>query len=572
MSQINDKNPTIVIINGANWLGARLVDTLIENNGNVIVVDDFNEANLPFIKKFSENKRFVFIERDKIRSIKENFTRIKYFIHLKNDFNSKDDDISSKQFLSETKFVDDVLTLALEKNSTYILVSSLHLHKDFVLRKNFTRSGNAYTESDLQDYIERTVLEYQHKAGLNAKIARLGNIYGPEMDLSKDTLLMQILSDAFYEDSIRVYGDGLEFMYYVYITDAIQGILRALFTPNAAGQVYSLTNPDEISVLSIVNKILSFQPRAKKIKFLSGNNNINPLYEKAYIPDPNLSEIGWAPAISFDRGLASVFEYFRKDLSLEKSQEKDAFTPISQNEIKFDFDNTLNLSNSFYGYNHNEGEQFKEFYRKLNNPNSPIYNASNKTEEYDPRRYLENVGQKERKKKKVFSTFLFFVFAVIFTLFILIPGLKLQFLGWDIKNKTDKLVESANSASFNENLGTTKFQNNFDDSLTTVNWIIDVSKQNDLENRYKVGFRGLDNSFEIYDEMKSNDYNRMINSTEILSQEDFVSLTNLLKEVDQTQKDVEVLKNLPLPSDIQNNANEINKWLVDLKTRLDNRV
>lgn len=307
------KNPTILIINGANWLGANLVNVLTENKGNVIVVDDFCEKNIPFIKRFSTNKRFIFIERVKLDSVKKNFKKIKYIVHLKNDFDSVDDEISSKYFISETKLVDSVLTLALEKNSIYLLVSSIHLHKDFVLKKNFTRTESAYTESDLQDYIERTVMEYHAKAGLNSRIARLGNLYGPGMDLNEDPLLMQIFTDAFYEDSIRIYGDGLEFMYYVYITDAVQGILRALFTPNTEGHIYTLTNPEEISVLSIVNKILELQPKAKKIRFLPSKSNANPLYERAYIPDPNLSEIGWRPSISFDRGLATVYEYFKNE-------------------------------------------------------------------------------------------------------------------------------------------------------------------------------------------------------------------------------------------------------------------
>lgn len=578
MSQMNEKNPTIVIVNGANWLGARLVDTLIENNGNVIVVDDFNDINLPFIKKFSQNKRFVFIERDKIKSIKENFTKIKYFIHLKNDFNSRDDDISSKQFLFETKFTDEVLTLSLEKNSSYILISSLHLHKDFVLKKNFTRIGNAYTESDLQDYIERTVLEYQSKAGLNARIARLGNIYGPEMDLSKDPILKQILSDAFYEESIRIYGDGLEFMYYIYITDAIQGILRALFTPQASGQIYSLTNPDEISIQSIVNKILGFQPRAKKIKYLSSSNNINPLYEKAYIPDPNLNEIGWNPSISFDRGLASVYEYFRRDLSLE-SNPKDAFVPLnkdnienSEENIKFDFDKTLNLSNSFYGTNHIEVEQFREFHKKLNSPDSPIYNSATKAIDYDPRKYLENIGKQERKKRKIFRGVLLFAFTIFLILFVLIPGLKLQFLGWGIKNKSDLLVQTISGNSFNTEIGNTKYQNSFDESLITIDWGINLANQNDLKSQYEIGLRGLDKSFEIYENMKSNNLNQAINSNSALSQEEYISLKSLRIEVDQAQKDISNLINLSLPSDLKNNISDINSWLVDLRERIDKRI
>jgi len=573
MSSTNNKNPTILIINGANWLGARLVEILTENEGNVIVVDDFCEANMPFIKKFSENKRFVFIERDKINSVRENFTRIKYFIHLKNDFNSKDDDVSSKHFISETKFVDAVLTLALEKNSTYLLVSSIHLHKDFVLRKNFTRTRSAYTESDLQDYIERTVLEYHQKAGLNSRIARLGNIYGPEMDLSKDSLLMQIFTDAFYNDSIKVYGDGLEFMYYIYITDAIQGILRAIFTPGTEGQVYSLTNPDEISVLSIVNKVLGLQPRAKKIKFLPGNSNTNPLYEKAYIPDPNLSEIGWAPSISFDRGLASVYDYFRKDVS-NNPQSEVSYKTVSDNDIKIDFDNTLNLSNSFYGYNYNESEQFKEFYKKLNNPDSPIFNAAIKSTNYDPRKYLEKVGEKQRTKKYIIRTVIVLILVFCLGVFILFPGVRLGLLDVNIKNKTELLIKNTgdSSADYRNRVGNTNFQLELRDSLSTVSGIISLlGKQSDVEN-YIIGMQGLDRAFSIYDQIRSENLIEIIYATEQLTEDEYLRLSRLLVDINLAQKEIQMFPDSGITSSIHVSLNSVDEWLGELKDEVSTRI
>jgi dTDP-glucose 4,6-dehydratase len=568
----DNKNPTIALINGANWLGAKIVETLIENHGNVIVIDDFYESNIPFIKRFADNKRFLFIERDKLPQVRDNFTNIKYIIHLKNDFDTKDDDISSKQFLKETKFTDEVLTLALEKNSIYTLVSSLHLHKDFVLRKNFVRNDrNAYTESDLQDYIERTVLEYSAKAGLNARIARLGNIYGPEMDLTKDPLLRQVLSDAIYRDDIRVYGDGLEYMYYVYITDAIQGIFQALFATNTSGQVYSITNPDEISVLSLVNKILGFHPHAKRIKFLKEKGNSNPLYEKAYIPDPNLSEIGWNPKISFDRGLAILFDYFRKDLSLEQysgvASSTNNNTKVNEANIQFDFDNTLNLTNSFYGYNNAEGKQFEEFYQKLNRSDSPLYNLNNKGN-YDPKNALSSFNASESKHsgfiKKVFQS----VLIIVLIAFLVIPTVRLVLLGINVKSNTDKLIEYTAKSDYGSEIAADNFETTFDDSILNIKWAINLGIGSETSNNYKYAMSGLDQSIEIYNQIHEESLNNVIFSTDAISERDFAKLNNILLGINSAESNLAYFDKIELTSDIENNIVKVRAWLKDLKTKI----
>ncbi len=567
---MNDKNPTIVIINGANWIGSKLIDTLMENQANVIVVDNFDDISMPFIKHFSDNKRFVFIEKDKFNSIRDNFTRIKYFIHLKNDFNSKDDDISSKQFLKETKFVDEALSTALEKNSAYILVSSIHLHKDFVLRKNFTRTSvNAYTESDLQDYIERTVLEYHHKAGLNSRVARLGNVYGPEMDLSKDSLLLQIISDAFYKEEVRIYGDGLEYMYYIFISDAIQGIFRALFTENTQGEVYSLTNPEEISILSIVNKVLSLQPNAKRIKFLKGDPNANPLYERAYIPDPNLSEIGWTPIMTFERGLVQLYEYFQNYIcrygqydDQNKYSDNNKFS--GNDNVQFDFDNTLNLADSLYNYNQpHESQQFRDFYKKLNADDSPIYNINNR-ENLDPHPYLT---QKE-KKENIFFTGIKYSFLIVLCIFIIIPAFRILYISYIFDNQSSIFSDKLKISTYSQQVKSDDFQKSLEESLIGSDWIINISKQDQLKKDYIQLLKAYNQSVKIYNFIAQKGLQNALNTSDPIDEQTLGELRNLLPEVENTIKDIQIYRGLNLPNPTKSDFSQILEWLQKVRSQI----
>lgn len=581
---MNIKHPTIVIINGANWVGSKLVDLMIEQKGNVIVVDDFTQKNMPFIKRYADNKHFVFIEKDKINSLKDNFTQIKYFIHLKNDFDTSDDKISSKYFVAETKFIDDVLSLALEKNSSYILTSSIHLHKDFLLKKNYVRDQerSAYTESDLQDYVERTVLEYEKKAGLNGRIARLGNIYGPEMDLDADPLLKQILTEAIYRDEIRVYGDGLEYMYYVYINDAIQGILKALFSQDTKGKIYAITNTEEISVLSIVNKILALQPNAQRIKFIKTKNSSDPLYEKAYIPDENLVEIGWKPNVSFDRGIALLYDYFRKDIGLRQTISPDLWNkPEADNEvksndsIKFVFDDTINLANSFFGPQHEtEHQQFHEFQKKLNREDSPIYNTNKKSVQSIPvARHERPVSILEKPKSR--WRYLWYTVLVAFLLaiyiFFIVPTFRFGTFFYRFNTTAGKLnfyIEN----NFNGSPVDPKLEIVAKQNFAGVKWAISSFKLQKIESSITSIAKGVDSAVEAKKLIDDNNLNDYLSMNERLPEHIVTKIQDVLLLLDATKNNLNSADTINLPFNGNEEIVKIRNWAYNTERRYSEKI
>lgn len=563
------KNPTTLIVNGANWLGAALIHTLIENKGDVIVLDDFNQKNIAFIKRFTGTGKFIFIEKSKIDSIKNDFKHIKYVIHLQNDINTIDDSVSSKRFLAETKFVDQVLTLALEKNSQYVLVSSMHLHKDFILKRTHTRKDNiAYTESDLQDYLERAVLEYHHKSGLNARITRIANIYGPEMDLSKDNVLAQILSDAVTKDYIRIRGDGLEFMYYVYISDAVQGILKALFTHNVAGQIFSISNPEEISVMSIANKILSFQPRARRIEFQRTAENQNPLYEQAYIPDPNLSEIGWKPSISFERGLANLYDFYRKDLILQKGDNVSNQDYLAPPQINFTFDSTINLSDSIYYHDNIPYEPNNDFSRKLNDSQSPIYNINNKEKVQIERKSVSR--ELEESKFGWFGTIIIWTFIVALIVLVVIPAIRIVLVYNSLNNNLRSLLQ--NTTNYRIKVSEENYRIGFNESIMTIRWLLPITGNEDEKNNILEGLNGIDRSIVVYKKMQEGNLYQKLKSKDKLSESDYVSVKYILVESTQAQSDLKSFDNVWLPDELRSQIKELNDWLQDNISLASSRV
>jgi nucleoside-diphosphate-sugar epimerase len=581
---MNSKHPTIVIINGANWVGSKLVDLMIEQKGNVIVVDDFTQKNMPFIKRHADNKHFVFIEKDKIASLKDNFTQIKYFIHLKNDFDTADDKISSKYFISETKFIDEVLSIALEKNSAYILTSSIHLHKDFLLKKNYLRERDrsAYSESDLQDYIERTVLEYEKKAGLNARIARLGNVYGPEMDLDSDPMLKQILTDAIYRDEIRIFGDGLEYMYYVYISDAIQGILKALFNNATRGKVYAITSPEEISVLTIVNKILALQPTAQRIKFIKSKNGVDPLYEKAYIPDDNLVDIGWKPNVNFDRGIAQVYDYFRKDSGLMQAVNAEPWgrpendpEDDSNESIKFVFDDTINLANRFFGPSYeSEHTQFQEFQKKLNSEDSPIYNISKKngtTTSTSKTKVPVSTIEKPKTKMDYFRLVSSVIFFLVVYIFFMVPVFRFGQLFWDLNTTSERLglylTNSYQGVPKQEDLELTA-KNNF----AGIRWAVSTFNLEKTESQIVSVSRGIDNAAEAKALIDQNNLATYLKDSQKVPESAVTKIQDLLLLLSSVQNELKAADEINLPFGASDDAVKIRNWAYETEKEFSQKI
>lgn len=560
-----ENNPTIVIVNGANWIGAELVKVITSNKGNVIVIDDFNNINIPFIKRFSDNKKFAFIERDKVHSISTNFSKIKYMIHLKNDFDSVNDEISSKEFIKETKFIDEILSIALEKNSCYILTTSMHLHKDFILKQSHPReSGSAYNESDLQDYMERTVVEYTKKAGLNGRIARLGNIYGPEMPIERDEVLKQVFSDAIFKEEIRIFGDGLEYMYYVYITDAVQGILKALFSSDTKGQIYSITNPEEISILSLVNKLLGLQPKAKKIRFLKPKSNSDPLYERAYIPDPNVTEIGWKPVVSFERGLKIILEYFLRESSHENNTEERIQTSsLPNDELSINFnvvDNTTHLID--------ESNQFNEFYKKLNSPDSPIYNIKEKKLELPLRKPIETL-RPTTSFEYIKSGLVFFLTFIVIG-FITVPTVNLGNYFFELKEASTQIKTAIDDSEFKYDLKDNNLGSRFNETTYPIEWVFDVVSQKQVVENIRKTSIGLDRAEDAYQFIQKERLGSYLEDTsKPIQQSDIPKVNNLVTILNSADTNLNN-SNLNLPFDANSNIEEIHDWVIETRSHFEN--
>lgn len=310
------KYPTSLIIRGEDLLGVELAKSLLEQGGFVILIDNgvsTVEKYLPLIDAYSDN--LLLVDYSGLVDLKEDLRRLDYVFYLNHQAGDFSTRISTQEFLQASNYLDAVLDLTAKFDAKFLLTTSIKAHQllvaDKVIDLNYAIDAEArysvYSELEIQRYAESLVKEYQERVGINARVVRLGILLGKGMEINLDTHLVQMIISALAGRNLMIPGDGLDSDYYIHYLDAAYGIIKAQFTPNTKGQIYTLANEEEVTVLSLAYKLLELIPTAKEIQFDANDNTLPPI--KLYKPAQNLMQIGWKPRINLERALKQTIDF-----------------------------------------------------------------------------------------------------------------------------------------------------------------------------------------------------------------------------------------------------------------------
>lgn len=306
--KFNKANPTTLIVGGVNFLGQELVESLIDQKGFVIMLDDINKGNIEHIRKYLDNELFLFTDNSTLSELKEELSRIDYIIYHTDLVSSSNSEIESEEFLKRSNLLSETLKLSLHFKSKFVLCSSLPVFENSTVASGKKPSKiHEYDVTELQRYSESLVKEYIKKASLNARIVRLGEVIGYGMEIKNtDSNLVRLCKLALSSKPLSIYGEGLELRSYVNVKDASLGILKSLFEDKTKDKIYALCYPQNITALSLAYKIAEVEPKAGHIVFKEGAESNGIFTEKS---EDNLSEIGWEAKIPLERSIAQVVSY-----------------------------------------------------------------------------------------------------------------------------------------------------------------------------------------------------------------------------------------------------------------------
>ena len=173
--------------------------------------------------------------------------------------------------------------------------------------------GKRSVYDEAKRFSEATCMAYFREHGVDVRILRIFNTYGPRMRLDDGRVIPNFIGQALRDEPLTVYGDGSQTRSFCYIDDLVEGIFIATMKEGLEGEVFNLGNPEEYPIIELAKKIIEITGSNSSIEFL-------PLPEddpKRRCPDITKAKniLGWEPKISLDEGLKLTIEYFSKKIN-----------------------------------------------------------------------------------------------------------------------------------------------------------------------------------------------------------------------------------------------------------------
>jgi dTDP-glucose 4,6-dehydratase len=313
----------ILITGGAGFLGSHLVERLLGEGHEVIVFDNLLTGRVENIAHHFGNERFTFV--------KQNVTE---YLHVTGSldavmhFASPASPVDYLELPIQTLKVGSLgthkaLGLAKEKQARFLLASTSEVYgdpqvhpqpEDYWGHVNPVGPRGVYDEA--KRFAEAMTMAYHRYHGVDTRIVRIFNTYGPRMRPNDGRVVSNFIVQALKGEPLTAYGDGQQTRSFCYVSDLVDGICRLLMRPaeppGAADDIHlpvNIGNPGEFTVLELANKVIELTGGESKIE-----------YKPLPVDDPKVRQpdntraarlLGWQPAVSLDAGLRETIKYFR---------------------------------------------------------------------------------------------------------------------------------------------------------------------------------------------------------------------------------------------------------------------
>ncbi len=307
LQKLGKLNPRALIAGGAGYLGTNLSRVLLEAGFQVWVLDDFSSGKSSEFSNLCSHKNFRFWTADINRSFPQEVeeSSLDFIFHIAR-LEVRDKDISPPLSTLVTNAIGtkNLLDLAKRKRARFLLGSSIGVGKSL---EDGERT-NPLLEA--KRFAEALVSEYRDEFKLNARVARLAEIYGPGMDLLSSGSLGRLIKELLEEQELTVYGEGLGKEYYIYINDAVEGVCSAMFASGPQDQwEFVITPEDPVTTLELAYKVRDASALRIRLNFTNSPEPYtfhfkNPELQGVYPPS-------WEVRKDLDEGIEETLNYFR---------------------------------------------------------------------------------------------------------------------------------------------------------------------------------------------------------------------------------------------------------------------
>lgn len=304
----------ILVTGGAGFIGSHLVERLLADSHRVIALDNLFTGSERNFESFAANPNFTFLKHDIIDpiTVSEHCDQIYNLACPASPVHYQENPIRTVK--ANTIGVINVLGLARAHRARVLQASTSEVYGDPLehpqkesYRGNINPVGPRACYDEGKRVAETLCFDYHREHGLEVRVARIFNTYGPRMASNDGRVVTQLITQALHGEPLTIYGDGTQTRAFCYVSDMVDGLIRLMNHSSFTGPV-NLGNPHEVAISDLAQKILALTQSTSPIIHL-------PLpYDdpRQRCPDIALAKqhLGWEPHVSLDEGLEKTIANF----------------------------------------------------------------------------------------------------------------------------------------------------------------------------------------------------------------------------------------------------------------------
>jgi dTDP-glucose 4,6-dehydratase len=307
----------VVITGAAGFIGSHLSEALLDRGASVVGIDNLLTGDLANIAHLRE-RDFQFIRHDVTNYIDVDGP-VDYVLHWASPASPIDYlELPIPTLKVGALGTHKALGLAKAKKATFLIASTSEVYGDPLEHPqkesywgNVNPIGPRGVYDEAKRFAEAMTVAYRRFHGVDTKIVRIFNTYGPRMRVNDGRAVPAFMSQALRNEDVTVFGDGSQTRSFCYVSDLVDGILRLMEAP--VNDPVNIGNPQELTIEQIARRIIEMTGSRSRIIY-------KPLPEddpKVRQPDITRARtlLGWEPKVSLEEGLAKTIDYFRSKVS-----------------------------------------------------------------------------------------------------------------------------------------------------------------------------------------------------------------------------------------------------------------
>jgi len=308
----------VLVTGGAGFIGSHLCERFLADGHEVVCVDNLLTGDIDNVAHLMANRRFTFLEQNIT-----NYVYVSGPLDVVMHFASPASPVDYLELPIQTLKVGSLgthnaLGLARAKGARILVASTSEVYGDPLIHPqreeywgNVNPVGPRGVYDEAKRFLEAMTMAYMRSHGMETRIVRIFNTYGPRMRMRDGRVVPNFMCQALLNEPLTVYGDGSQTRSFCYVDDLVEGIIRLLWSEEK--EPVNIGNPAEMTILQFGHRIIELSGSRSQIVY-------KPLpVDDPKVRQPDISKarrlLGWEPKVALDDGLRSTIDFFKAKLA-----------------------------------------------------------------------------------------------------------------------------------------------------------------------------------------------------------------------------------------------------------------